>query len=306
MKTDAIFEGGGIRGLAFVGAICCFEEWGYTFENVAGTSAGAIIAALLSVGYTGNELKDIIFDTDFNKFRDKEKLQRIPIIGKILGLIFKNGFYSGNYFENWVNELLKAKGKTKFQDITVKGKCKLKTIASDISNKNIIILPDDIKKYEIDFNNFNISTAVRMSMSIPFYFKPVILNSNKEKNYIVDGGILSNFPIWIFDSDNIPRWPTFGFKLSGGILNCNKKGNISIISYITRLINNIIDKNHEAYLRSKDAVRTCYIPINYVEVTEFNISKEKCLELFNSGFSSAEKFLDNWNFQEYIKKYRTC
>jgi NTE family protein len=214
LKTDAVFEGGGIRGLGFVGAICCFEEWGYTFESIAGTSAGAIIAALLSVGYTGSELKDIIFDTDFNKFCDKDKLQSIPFIGRLLGLIFEKGLYSGNYFENWINELLKAKGKTKFQDITVNGKCKLKIIASDISNKNIIILPDDIQKYGIDPKKFNISTAVRMSMSIPFFFKPVIVKYNKEKSYIVDGGLLSNFPIWIFDVNNKPRWPTFGDRKS--------------------------------------------------------------------------------------------
>ena len=47
-----------------------------------------------------------------------------------------------------------------------------------------------------------------MSMSIPFFFEPVV----HKKSYFVDGGILSNFPVWLFDSPGIPEWPTFGFK----------------------------------------------------------------------------------------------
>lgn len=71
MKIDGVFEGGGVRGIAHVGAICALNERGYSFERVAGTSAGAIIAALLAAGYSCTELKDIISTLDYYQFTKK-------------------------------------------------------------------------------------------------------------------------------------------------------------------------------------------------------------------------------------------
>ena len=82
MKIDGVFEGGGVRGIAPVGAICALAEKGYEWERVAGTSAGAIIAALLAAGYSCSELKTIITDIDYNKFTKKTFIDKIPFIGK--------------------------------------------------------------------------------------------------------------------------------------------------------------------------------------------------------------------------------
>ena len=79
----------------------------------------------------------------------------------------------------------------------------------------MLILPDDISRYGIDPMEFEIAKAVRMSISIPLYFKPIKFSYENGCSFIVDGGILSNFPIWIFDVEGIPRWPTFGLKLVG-------------------------------------------------------------------------------------------
>ena len=57
---DLVCEGGGIKGIALLGAIYYLNEQGYEFKKIAGTSAGAIVASLLAVGYKGNELKDAI------------------------------------------------------------------------------------------------------------------------------------------------------------------------------------------------------------------------------------------------------
>ena len=51
LKIDAVFEGGGVKGIGLVGAVAVTEEKGYQFENLAGTSAGAIVAALIAAGY---------------------------------------------------------------------------------------------------------------------------------------------------------------------------------------------------------------------------------------------------------------
>ena len=82
MKIDGVFEGGGVRGIAHVGAICALAEKGYEWERVAGTSAGAIIAALVAAGYSCSELKTIITDIDYNKFTKKTFIDKIPLSEK--------------------------------------------------------------------------------------------------------------------------------------------------------------------------------------------------------------------------------
>ncbi len=138
--------------------------------------------------------------------------------------------------------MLAAKGKTKFRDVMFEGRRRLKIIASDITRKRIMILPDDLPQYGIDPMEFEIAEAVRMSTAIPLFYEPVILKYNRPmgtssaslkrahkrkfsaaenirrmrynncESYIVDGGVMSNFPVWIFDVEGTPRWPTFGFS----------------------------------------------------------------------------------------------
>ncbi|MFD3158791.1 patatin-like phospholipase family protein (plasmid) [Haloimpatiens sp. FM7330] len=235
-KYDGVFEGGGVKGVAFVGAICRLEEEGYELNRCAGTSAGSIIASLLAVGYSGKELRELIVNTDYNKFLDKN----ISIFdtGNILeksshayNLFMDKGLYSGDYFEKWMYNHLKAKGKTKFKDVCINGESRLKIVAADVSTGTMLILPDNLKKYGIDPMEFEISKAVRMSMSIPFFFEPVKLKNN----YIVDGGILSCYPIWIFDVEGTPKYPTFGFNLDEEVTNYTLQGRGSA---------NISDKTH--------------------------------------------------------------
>jgi predicted acylesterase/phospholipase RssA len=59
-KADAVFEGGGVKGIALAGAIVVAESLGVQWQRVAGTSAGAITACLLAAGYTGEELIPIM------------------------------------------------------------------------------------------------------------------------------------------------------------------------------------------------------------------------------------------------------
>lgn len=304
MKVDAVFEGGGVKGIALIGAVCCLESRGIEWQRFAGTSAGSIIASLLAAGYTGKELKDIMLEYDYRKYLDKYKTDALSIFTKSISLFKDKGIYSGDPIESFVRDLLVKKGKTRFKDISVNGKSKLKIIASDVTRKNMLILPDDISKYGIDPMEFEIAKAVRMSISIPLYFKPVKLSYNKRCSLMVDGGILSNFPLWIFDVEGIPKWPTFGLKLSGKSSKNTIINKMDFISFLLDIMNTMIDKNEEIYIRDKDAVRTIFIPTLGVSTTEFDITKEMKIKLFKSGYSSAEKFLDSWDFKQYIAKYR--
>jgi predicted acylesterase/phospholipase RssA len=71
-KTDAVFEGGGVKGIGMVGAVAVTEDQGYQFSNVAGTSAGAIVASLVAAGYNAGELKNILDNLDYTHFKDAD------------------------------------------------------------------------------------------------------------------------------------------------------------------------------------------------------------------------------------------
>nr|WP_269758351.1 patatin-like phospholipase family protein [Thalassobacillus sp. C254] len=120
------------------------------------------------------------------------------------------GIYKNDFLEFWLDTLLAAKGIVTFADLP---EGRLKIIASDISNGRMLILPDDLQKYNMEAGDLKVSTAVTMSATIPFFFRPVIWKTkNQKKAYILDGWLLSNFPVWIFDVPN-PRFPTFGSGL---------------------------------------------------------------------------------------------
>ena len=304
MKVDAVFEGGGVKGIGFVGAINCLEENGFIWEKLAGTSAGSIAAALLAVGYRGTELKDIMMEINYKSLLKRKHRRFIPEIEKYISLFKNYGVYSTDEIENFISKLFIAKGKTKFKDVLINGESRLKIIAADVTKKDILILPDDLVRYNIDPLNFNIARAVRMSISIPLYFKPVTLNYDNKVSYIVDGGIVSNFPIWIFDSDTTPRWPTFGFKFKDHKVDKYKVKKGDFISYVGNIIDTAVDKKEERYIVTKNRIRTIEIDSYKIKSTNFNISKENVIALYNSGYSSAEQFLKSWNFNEYIKRYR--
>ncbi|MGH8501025.1 MAG: patatin-like phospholipase family protein [Gammaproteobacteria bacterium] len=224
LKCDAVFEGGGIKGIGLAGAIAATEERGYQFMNVAGTSGGAIVAALIAAGYNAKELHAIMQELDYSKFKDEGLLDKVPVIGKIISLGFEKGIYEGDYLETWVREKLAAKGKRIFKDLVMKDyknspkyRYRLQVVASDISRGKMLVLPKDIKDYGVEPDELEIARAVRMSMSIPLFFEPVKLALKKtgRECVIVDGGVLSNFPVSLLDDGSAePAWPTFGYLLA--------------------------------------------------------------------------------------------
>ena len=305
MKADAVFEGGGVKCIGFVGAVACLEENGYQWESLAGTSAGSILAALLAVGYTGKEIKEILANLNYKKFLSQSTLQSLPFIGKSLGLLVEKGIYSSDYVKAWMDGLLAAKGKRKFKDVAVGGYCRLKIIATDITRRDMLVLPDDLPRYGLDPWEFEIAQAVSMSTAIPFYFRPAKIRYGHKSHLILDGGLLSNYPIWIFDVEGVPEWPTFGFKFVESGQSHSASGKTNIIDFMLDIVDTMINKDESRYIHAKDYVRTIPIPALGVGTTDFDLTREKSLELYTAGYETACRFLETWNFEEYVKKYRT-
>lgn len=296
MKADAVFEGGGVRGLAFTGAIQAMEEEQVEWERLAGTSAGAVIAALLASGYRSSEIRELLKEIDFSRFRGKSFLNYIPIVGSLFELMIHLGFYKNSYLEAWMDSVLAAKGIHTFADLP---EDKLKIIASDVSNGEILIMPDDLEKYRMGPGDLKVSTAVMMSASLPFFFRNVIWKSKgRYKSYILDGGLLSNFPIWIFDSKEEPRFPTFGFRFVKDEI---KMG--AVIPTPVHLFKNIFKTMLQAHdlkhLTEETKERTIQIPTGGITATDFELSEEEMNFIYESGYSSAKAFLEGWDFEKY-------
>lgn len=302
MYADAVIEGGGVKGIGLVGAIYEAESRGYKWKRLAGTSAGAMIAALLAAGYTAKELKEEIINLDYKKFIQKKGLQHIPVMGNFINLWRYLGIYSGDYIEEWTRERLLAKGVRTFEDLDKT----LYIIASDITSGEMLVLPKDISRYGIDPCSLDVATAVRMSTGIPYFFQPAKIKAkNKKIDYcIVDGGLLSNFPVWIFDQQHAPRWPTFGFRLVS-----EKTGKPNSIfgpfSLGFALISTMIEAHDTRHIQEEDYVRTVLVPGLDVRATDFDITKEKSDELFSVGVRAGKIFFDQWNFNKYSSKYRS-
>ncbi len=319
LMADAVFEGGGVKGIGLVGAVAVAEEKGYQWANVAGTSAGAIVASLLAAGYTAAELKKIMAELDYNKLKDGSAFDKVWVVGPMTSVIFEKGVYEGKFFEHWIRRLLRKKGVKTFKDLIRQQdkdkkefRYKLRVIASDISQGRMLALPQDIADYGINPDDLDVATAVRMSMGIPFFYEPVKLRSRtrdpvkKKKlvSYIVDGGVLSNFPVWLFDSEgDNPEWPTFGFKLvePGEGTPHQVRGPISLL---TALFATMMEAHDARYIKEEQFVRTIPIPTLDVKTTEFDISRQRSEALYQSGRKAAEEFFAKWNFGTYVDKYR--
>ncbi|EMI13290.1 patatin-like phospholipase family protein [Bacillus altitudinis] len=303
MFVDGVFEGGGVRGIAHIGGVQAIEENGYQWNRLAGTSAGSIIAALLASGYSSSEIKEVMESLDYKRFMKGSWIDKVPLIGKGLNLFLNEGLYDNSYEEEWLDDLLKQKGIRNFDDIE---EGKLKIIISDISNGRMVTIPDDLVRYG-ESNKFSIAKAVRMSSTIPFFFRPVKWKVKNQKTfyYIVDGGILSNFPIWIFDSKKSPKWPTFGFRLIKEEITPIPIKNFGLIGMYKSIFKTMMQAHDLYYLDKETEVRTIKIPTGTITSTDFYLNEEEKAWLFQSGYKAATDFLKTWDFESYIENFRS-
>ncbi|WP_160721627.1 patatin-like phospholipase family protein [Bacillus sp. USDA818B3_A] len=294
MKIDGVFSGGGIRGFALIGAYEEIENRGFQFARVAGTSAGSIIAALVVAGYTSKEVYQLVDEFDLPKMLDTRKTIVPFSIAKWLLVYWKLGLYKGNELESWLKEKLAAKGLRTFSDLPPDA---LRVIASDLSNGQMVVLPDDLPKFGIDPGSFSIAKAIRMSCSIPYFFEPVKLRSRDGVNVIVDGGVLSNFPIWLFDTEHVKKVrPVLGIKLSPSEYEHEKHHIKNGIQLFGALFETMKDAHDQRYISRKHVDNILFIKAEGVSLTEFDLTHEKKLKLFDIGREQAKKFLNKWSY----------
>jgi NTE family protein len=303
--VDLVLEGGGVKGIGLVGAISVLEEHGMTFARVAGASAGAIVGSLVAAGMCASDLQALMTSLDYTRFRDDTKLDHLPVVGKGLSLWLDHGIYAGDHFHGWIRDQLSGLGVDTFHDLyqadpgsslPANEQYKLVVMTSDVSRGRLLRLPWDYISDDIEADKQSVADAVRASMSIPFFFRPVTLDIPKAApSTLVDGGMLSNFPVDSFDRSDgkPPRWPTIGIKLSAqqvpNQVVHEVKGDLSLALGMLGTMQSWHDQMH---LNDPTVQkRTIFVDTFGVNATDFSIDKPTQQKLYDNGRKAAEAFL---------------
>lgn len=305
--ADLVCEGGGVRGIGLVGAVEALAEADYRFPRVAGSSAGAIVASLVAALQAAGEplsrLAEVMRSIDYRKFLDRSLIGRVPVIGGGLSLLVSDGVYQGAYLERLIGGLLGDLGVRTFGDLRTGEKPEqfawsLVVTTSDLSRRRLVRIPWDLPDYGVEPDDFPVARAVHASAAIPYVFQPVRVAGATW----VDGGLLSDFPVQLFDEpDGRPRWPTFGIRLSArpGIPPTHPvHGPVSLgIAAIETLMSN----QDNAYIDDPCTVRrTIFVPADEVSPIDFDLSAQQRDALYRRGLRAGRQFLTTWNYADYL------
>jgi len=323
---NLVFEGGGVKGIAYIGAVDVLVERGILdqVQRVGGTSAGAINTILIGLGFTAKETKDILWSLDFNQFMDDDW----GVVRDTTRLIEQFGWYKGDYFRNWIGRLIREKtgnSESTFADIeALKSKNKFKSLF--FMGTNLSTRFSEIFSAE-HTPRICVADAVRISMSIPLFFSA---KRSTRGDVYVDGGVLDNYPIKMFDrkkyldsgnfkvteyyerinkplrnmdreiSEYVYNKETLGFRL-------DSKEEISVFrdhaepqhhkvdnffDYSWALIETLLEAQQSSHLHNDDWARTVYVDTLGVRTTEFDISEAKKKLLVKSGKDGATKYFE--------------
>jgi NTE family protein len=275
-QVYGVFEGGGVRGSALVGAVAAADEHGISYRGLAGASAGAIVASLLAAGYTSEEMHLILGEKNFRDFKDKVSLVEKFMFWKAMGI------YKGEAFHKWIGEKISIK---------VTGKVHSSPSFSQLPIPLTIVATDLVRQEVKVFSNKRtpdmvVADAVRMSMSIPFVFKPV----RQLGELIVDGGMISNFPAWAFDEDRRDcHLPILGFRLQPDDAPQKQVTNAASLAYA--LVFTMMKANISLQINHLNDLHIVELPTLGVHTTDFNISTEVKEQLYNSGYHTMKAAL---------------
>lgn len=290
---NLVFKGGGVLGIAYAGAIEVLEQHNILqgVQQVAGTSAGAITATLVSLNYNSTQIKDIVNQTNFKSFEDGE------IVIDALHVMSKYGLYKGDVFLSWMKGLITKAGLNEdatFNDFKNKGCKELYVFASDLNTQGL-------REFSAGTTpNVIVAEAVRASMSIPLFFEAWEFPNNNPDNHIyVDGGMIYNYPLTIFDTNNTQNQNTLGLFLSNlsGIQSSNDLGTGHFVKYIRSLVETMLEAQVINFQHDPDEEKRSIVIDNLgISATDFDLTDDQKQALFNSGKTYTQKFLDTHIF----------
>lgn len=324
---NLIFEGGGVKGIAYVGAMQVLENRGLLPEirRVGGASAGAINALICALGYGIAEQNEILHSTDFRKFMDDS----FGVIRDIRRLARDFGWHKGDFFETWIGDLIRERlgdARATFRDLREAGRPDLYMIGTNLSTGYTEAFSAERHA------TMPLATAVRITMSIPLFFAAV--RHGPRDDVYVDGGVQLNYPVKLFDREryidmegepaaarpteyynkNNARFQlarpgrspyvynrqTLGLRLDMaeeiGLYRYDEplagKPIKSFTDYARALVGAIMNVQQNIHLHGDDWQRTVYINTLDIGTVDFDISAEKKQALLNEGIVGAERYFE--------------
>lgn len=325
---NLVFEGGGVKGIAYVGAMQVLERKGIlkNILRVGGTSAGAINAVLLGLNYSPAETKEVLAALDFGSFLDESW----GVVRDSHRLLTEFGWYKGDYFRRWIGDLIKEKtgnSESTFNDVSdhkqAQGFRDMYFIGANLSTGFA-----EVFSYE-HTPRMCVADAVRISMSIPLFFAS---KRSARGDVYVDGGVLDNYPIKLFDREkyldgkrvkkyaSVPDYyrahnerlkaerkkispycynkETLGFRLDSAKeiaafrdhAEPERRVIEDFFSYAWALVETLMQIQASMHLHSDDWQRTIYIDTLGVKTTQFDLSDGQKAALVDSGRANTEKY----------------
>jgi NTE family protein len=292
-----VFEGGGVKGVAYVGALQVLGENDLLEDvtSVAGTSAGSITALAVALGFTPDEITTLILNLDFEKFEDGTFLTDAARLFEDFGWF--DGRYAECVFECMANRKL-GKPDATFLDLHARvgaepGFRDLYVVATDLDERDWVVMSHESER----FASLPLARAARASMSIPFFFTAQEI----EGQTFVDGGVLRNYPIDVFDgpievfdsSPNAdPGAPTLGFflgSLTGG------EPSTDLLVFSEQVLETLLDQQVLELCQDPgqeaNRLRTAFLnPLN-IGTTDFGISDADKCRLIRSGAEGTRAYL---------------
>lgn len=271
-----ILKGGGVKGLAFAGAVQELENH-FEFQTFVGTSAGAIAAALLAAGATGTNLERRLRKKSFRDFLDGRSwaaFVTIPLFG---------GIHPGLSISNWIRDEL-WEIREKRNEVYLK----------DLVPRRAVIYASQATRGPITFDSeyehkdWTVYAAVRCSLSIPYFFRPQYV----DQQWAYDGGLLNNFPVEIFLDQERNRTPARHPDFVALYLGTAKPPALKLGYQVPALLSLMIERNDRDVLeRYRD--KTIVIDTDPIGTIDFNLTDEEKNFLIVVGRAAALEFLSD-------------
>ena len=276
------FSGGGVKALAFNGAVRMLEKAGIMqgIKRIVATSAGALLGIFLVCGFSASELIEIVKERDFRHLKDNSNMME-----NVHRFVFYYGFYSGQLIDTWIAEHLELKGID--PEITFKG-------VYEQFGKDFIVTGTHLNKREIVyFNkentpNMPVKTAVRISTSIPLFFEPIELNGE----IYVDGALLGNYPIGYLEKIDPTLEKSIGFYAVSKFDKTERSDIRDVFHVIDLVMNTLTNKIDMDKMTDLQKTRTVIVDTKNINSTDFHIDCEMKDRLFGRGYRCTKRFLE--------------
>ena len=322
-NIDLALGGGGVRGVALVGALRALDDAGYRVVRVLGSSAGAVVGAfvtaLVAAGAPMSRLSELMDAFDLRRLAEPTVLDRVPLVGEPLSVLVHHAIYRGGYLHSFVSEHLAALGVRTFADLALptsgpeagesldlapSQRYRLAVTVTDLTLRREAVLPWDLPQYGIEPGSFSVADAVVASAAIPFLFPSFRIAGRDGASVVVDGGVMDNLPIGTLDATTLrpPPWPTWAISVGGPLPQRGRSPGNPLAEAIA-LVETLIAGGEARHVADPcTAERIIAIAAAGVSPLDFNLDTTERDTLLAAGQTAATKFLARWDFNAWLSR----